>query len=271
MILLYPSANRDESVFDDPVHLRHRPQPEPARRVRVRDALLPRRVTRPARAAHAVRAPHPADHEPARRDRARHRAEHLRRRGALATGWLRPALTARHRRPVARYRIVADRSEVVIDALERAPDPSAGRGGRGVRRPGGAGRRDAGSRRPASRPSSRSRSTGSPRRNPLETAELRRRIDARRFPSITGRFALAGRPPARGCLPRTRRGDVPRGHLPAEDRAPGDQRARRRRGAHRGLPRIRHPRVRDGAAPCADDARRAGVTVRLAVVAEPVG
>ena len=67
VILLYPSANRDEAVFDDPYTFDIRAQPEPARRVRVRHALLPRRVTRPARAAHAVRAPDAADHEPARR------------------------------------------------------------------------------------------------------------------------------------------------------------------------------------------------------------
>ena len=47
LMLFYPSANRDEDVFDDPHRFDVTPHAEPARRVRVRHALLPRRVPRP--------------------------------------------------------------------------------------------------------------------------------------------------------------------------------------------------------------------------------
>ena len=48
LILLYPSANRDEAVFEDPDALRHHPQPEPAPGVRLRRPLLPGQPARPA-------------------------------------------------------------------------------------------------------------------------------------------------------------------------------------------------------------------------------
>ena len=49
LLLLYPSANRDEAVFDDPFTLRQRPHPERPRRVRLRHPLLPRRQPGPPR------------------------------------------------------------------------------------------------------------------------------------------------------------------------------------------------------------------------------
>ena len=50
LLLLYPSANRDEDVFADPFTLRHHPHAERARRLRLRHPLLPRQQPRPARA-----------------------------------------------------------------------------------------------------------------------------------------------------------------------------------------------------------------------------
>ena len=47
-MLLFESANFDETKFDDPEPLRRRAKPERARRVRVRRALLPRPGARPA-------------------------------------------------------------------------------------------------------------------------------------------------------------------------------------------------------------------------------
>ena len=47
MILLYPSANRDERGLRRPVPLRHPSGPEPARRVRLRHPLLPGRLAGP--------------------------------------------------------------------------------------------------------------------------------------------------------------------------------------------------------------------------------
>ena len=74
LLLLYPSANRDETVFDDADTLRHHPQPQPARRLRLRCPLLPRQPAGPPGAQGHVRAapgPH-ARHPPGRR--ARHAA-----------------------------------------------------------------------------------------------------------------------------------------------------------------------------------------------------
>ena len=48
VMLFYPSANRDEDVFDDPHRFDVRRNPNPARRVRLRHALLPRCVARRA-------------------------------------------------------------------------------------------------------------------------------------------------------------------------------------------------------------------------------
>ena len=50
VILLYPSANRDEAVFDEPVHVRRDAQPQPASRLRPGHPLLRRSQPRPARA-----------------------------------------------------------------------------------------------------------------------------------------------------------------------------------------------------------------------------
>ena len=47
VLLSYPSANRDEEVFDRPVPLRRRPHAQQAPRVRVRRPLLPRRACSP--------------------------------------------------------------------------------------------------------------------------------------------------------------------------------------------------------------------------------
>ncbi len=47
VLLSYPSANRDEDVYDRPVPLRRRAQAEQAPRVRLRRALLPRRDAGP--------------------------------------------------------------------------------------------------------------------------------------------------------------------------------------------------------------------------------
>ena len=49
-MLAYPSANRDEAVFDDPFRFDVRRSPEPPPRLRPRHALLPRRQPGPARA-----------------------------------------------------------------------------------------------------------------------------------------------------------------------------------------------------------------------------
>ena len=50
-MLLYESANRDETQFDDPFRFDIERDPERARRVRLRRALLPRPGARPPRAA----------------------------------------------------------------------------------------------------------------------------------------------------------------------------------------------------------------------------
>ena len=49
LMLLYPSANRDEDVFDDPFRFDSRPHAERARGLRVRHPLLPRRQPGPPR------------------------------------------------------------------------------------------------------------------------------------------------------------------------------------------------------------------------------
>ncbi len=54
LVLFYASANRDESVFEDPYHLPHRPRSEPAPRIRDRRALLPRRPPGPPVAVRAA-------------------------------------------------------------------------------------------------------------------------------------------------------------------------------------------------------------------------
>ncbi len=61
VVLYYWSANRDAAVFDDPLRLRHRPQPQPPRRVRrPRAPLLPRGPPGPARDhGHVPGAAHP--------------------------------------------------------------------------------------------------------------------------------------------------------------------------------------------------------------------
>ena len=74
VVVFYASANRDEDVFDGPAAVRHRPRPEPARRVRRRRAAL-----LPGQAPGRARAPGAAGR--ARRADAEHRA---RRRGQQA-------------------------------------------------------------------------------------------------------------------------------------------------------------------------------------------
>ena len=67
-MLLYESANRDEAKFADPERFDVERQPERARRVRLRRALLPRPGARPPRARGHVRAaPRPAPRPRARR------------------------------------------------------------------------------------------------------------------------------------------------------------------------------------------------------------
>ena len=92
-LLAYPSANRDERVFDRPRHVRHPPPPEPAHRLRVRHPLLPRRLAGPLRAHAAVHRADPALHRPAGHPAARHRGQHLRRRRPLPRHVLRRALS----------------------------------------------------------------------------------------------------------------------------------------------------------------------------------
>ena len=50
VMLFYPSANRDEDVFERADALRHPPRPQPAPGLRVRAPLLPRRLAGPPRA-----------------------------------------------------------------------------------------------------------------------------------------------------------------------------------------------------------------------------
>ena len=78
VILLYPSANRDEAVFERPLHLRHHPQAQPPRGLRLRHPLLHRGQLRQVRAGHALRRADPPVHRPRGRHRARRRAQHLR-------------------------------------------------------------------------------------------------------------------------------------------------------------------------------------------------
>ena len=70
-MLLYESANRDETKFDDPFRFDVRAPAQRARRVRVRRALLPRPGARPARAAGDVRAAPRAPARPRARGRSR--------------------------------------------------------------------------------------------------------------------------------------------------------------------------------------------------------
>ena len=60
VMLAYPSANRDEAVFDEPFRFDIRARPEPARRLRSGHPLLRRRQPGPPRAAPALRRAHPA-------------------------------------------------------------------------------------------------------------------------------------------------------------------------------------------------------------------
>ena len=76
--LVYPSANRDEAVFDRARRDRPAARPEPAHRLRVRHPLLPRRARRPARAAGGAGGADRPVHQPARRRAARVRAERVR-------------------------------------------------------------------------------------------------------------------------------------------------------------------------------------------------
>ena len=68
-MLLYESANRDETKFADPHRFDVERRPERARRVRVRRALLPRPGARAARAARDVRAAAAAPARPRARGR----------------------------------------------------------------------------------------------------------------------------------------------------------------------------------------------------------
>ena len=70
LLMLYPSANRDEDHFPDAADLRHHPDPQRPRRVRLRSPLLPRRAARAPRAPGRVRpAPRPPARPPPRRRR----------------------------------------------------------------------------------------------------------------------------------------------------------------------------------------------------------
>ena len=73
LMLLYPSANRDEDVFDDPFRFDIARTPERARGLRVRHPLLPRRQPGPPRdRGDARRAARPHAEPAPRRPRRRH-------------------------------------------------------------------------------------------------------------------------------------------------------------------------------------------------------
>ena len=114
VILLYPSANRDEPVFDDPYTFDIRRDPNPhvafgfgthfclgASLARLELRMLLARLTAP-------------DHQPARGDATRHRAEHLRRR--------RPLLPARVRPPLMQE-VPCDCHEVLANANRHVTNP----------------------------------------------------------------------------------------------------------------------------------------------------
>ena len=95
LMLFYPSANRDEDVFDGPAPVRRPAQSEPAPGVRLRDPLLPRCLAGPSRGSGHVRRAAPPD--------SRHRARH---RQAVAP----PQLQLRKRPRDAPYHVHADGS-----------------------------------------------------------------------------------------------------------------------------------------------------------------
>ena len=92
VLLSYPSANRDEDVFEPARRVRRRPRPESPRRVRLRGPLLPRH---PPRADGSARPLQRAGAAPAV-DRARRRARvHRRRSSSAARSTCRSATSSR--------------------------------------------------------------------------------------------------------------------------------------------------------------------------------
>ena len=93
VMLAYPSANRDDAVFDDPFRFDIRRDPNPHLAFGQGTHFCVGRQPGPARAAAAVRPPDPALAEPDGPHAPRPRAEHLRHRGAPVRPRLRAALT----------------------------------------------------------------------------------------------------------------------------------------------------------------------------------
>ena len=115
---VYPSANRDADVFDDPHAFRIDRVAEPAPRVRHRAALLPRREPRPHRDPHPARgALHPASRPPRRaRCRRRARAELARHDRRPPAGGVHPELSSDRERAT-----VATATAVSRSAPRRGP------------------------------------------------------------------------------------------------------------------------------------------------------